>query len=106
MGTTLGRVVEEVTLRLVRSDPFQCVMTRYDAPEGTPGRAPLSWTDPPTLEFPDAGVASWVATVSANQATFDIPAASVDALIATGDTAVRVTVGGVTWALGIWLAEG
>ena len=106
MSTTLGRSPERVTVNLVRTDPFRCVLTRYDAPASNASRAAVDWDDPPTLEFPDADVADWVATIAANEATFDVPAASVDALIATGMKRCLLTVGTITWATGSWTVRG
>lgn len=107
MTTTLGRFPERISLRLVSSDPFGVVLTRYDKPSTDETRAPLDWEAAPTLEFPDSeGIDPWVATVVDNVATFSVPSADVDALIATARRDVILTVAGIRWATGAWVADG
>lgn len=88
MGVTLGRTVEQLTLYLIPSDPFVCEIVRED---GQP------WTDLPALEV--AGQV-WQSTGTGPVARFDVPAAQVDAAIASQDRRARLTVGGLVWAAG------
>ena len=101
----LGREPDELDLLLIASDPFACVLRQFDKPAGTPGRQPVNWTAPPTLEFPGAGAPPWVSTTAGNEATFAIPSADVDALLATGERDALLTVGGVVWAVGKWRSK-
>lgn len=99
----LGRVPKSLVVHLTESDPFNVVLVRYDKPVGDPTRLPVNWIDAPTLEFPDAGVAPWISTISTNEATFSVTSTDVDALIATGQTRALLTVGGVVDSAGEWV---
>lgn len=99
---SLGRGVAPLEVRLIRSDPFTVVLRRWDGPASDPERAPLDWDEPPILEFPDAGVSPWIATISGNEATFAVDEATVDELIATRSKRAILTIGGLEWATGAW----
>ncbi len=89
----LGRTPAPLQVLLIPGDPFVCSLTRDDG---------LSWTDLPHIELGTA--AAWVATGSGAVATFNIPSATVDAVIASAPTSgrlvARLTVGGLVWASG------
>ncbi|MGG5257440.1 hypothetical protein [Phycicoccus avicenniae] len=98
----LGRTPDDLTVELVPGDPFTTVMRQFDKPEGDPTRQPEDWTSPPVLEFAAADVAPWTAVVAGNVATWAVPSTDVDALLATDEHVVELTVGGLVWARGFW----
>ena len=98
-----GPNLRALTVYLRPGTPVASVLRRFDKPPSDPSRLPEDWTDAPRLRFPDAGVPDWVATTSANVATFSVPAADVDALIATRRTRSLILIGEVPWGEGVWV---
>lgn len=89
MMLKLGRTVDELMVRVIPTDPFICEITRSDG---------VTWVDAPKLEI--AGSPVWTSVVTGPLARFDISSVDVDAVIASGNRKVRLTVGGLVWAAG------
>lgn len=94
---TLGRTPETLRVLLIPADPFTCDLIRDDEPTWPAGTVcQLEFT--PKVGQP--AITPWTAAVAGDTLRFDVPAATVDAVLAQEPDWVRLTFDGLVHSTG------
>ena len=93
MALRLGHRAEALTVHLSPGEPFVCWV---DTEDGLPWPVGVQCS----IEFAPATIPPWVPVVQGPSLAFDVPAATVDEVIAAGPTRVRLVFDGLVHSAG------